>query len=106
MVLYGFEVITFSVVAYSGPVEDGGNFAVAAIIFVMALIEVFLGVMGTFASNERNSSYMQVQYVDLCVCVCFIVFPCCPVFLFFCEDYTVSCSSFQMVSRTGSYSFK
>ena len=69
MVLYGFEVITFSVVAYSGSVEDGGNFAVVAIIFVMALIEVFLGVMGTFASNERNSSYMQVQYVDLCVCV-------------------------------------
>ena len=103
MVLYGSDVISLAAVAHDGPVEDGGNFAVVAIIFVMALIEVYLAVMGTFASNERNSAYMQVQYMyaDLCVCACFIVFPCCVVFLFFCE-YTVSCSSFQMVSLTGS----
>ena len=82
MVLYGSSVISYATVAYDGPVKDGGNFAVVAIIFVMALIEVFLAIMGTFASNERNSAYMQVQYVDLYVCVCFTVFPCCMSSLF------------------------
>ena len=84
MVLYGSSVISFAAVALDGPVEDGGNFAAVAIIFVMALIEVYLVVMGTFASNERNSAYMQVQYADLCVCVC--VFHCfsllCSLFVF------------------------
>ena len=74
MVLYGSSVISFAAVALDGPVEDGGNFAAVAIIFVMALIEVYLVVMGTFASNERNSAYMQVQYADLCVCVCVSLF--------------------------------
>ena len=68
MGLYGSWVISFTASAYDEPVVDHSNFAVVAIIFVMALIEVFLAIMGTFASNERNSTYMQVQYVDLCAC--------------------------------------
>lgn len=58
--LYGSWVISFTASAYDGPVVDHSNVAVVAIIFVMALIEVFLAIMGTFASNERNSTYMQL----------------------------------------------
>ena len=69
LVLYGVNLFGYAQLAHDGSVDDIDNFsddfAVVAIIFVMALIEVFLSIMGVMASNERNSLYTQVQYVDL-----------------------------------------
>lgn len=84
MVLYGASLSGYARIAHYGSADGVDNFsdsfAVVAIICVMALIEIFICIMGVMASNERNSTYMQVQYVDLCVgvgvciCVSFIVF--------------------------------
>ena len=65
--MYGANLFVYAQEAYDGALDEVGKngFAVIAIIFVMALIEVFFSIMGVLASNERNSAYMQVQYVDL-----------------------------------------
>ena len=84
--MYGYAVLNYAQLAHEGVVEDGDKFAVVAIIFVMALIVVFLSIMGVFASNERNSGYMQVhaQYNDLFVgFVSFILLASVVEFLFF-----------------------
>jgi len=59
--VYGYVLSQDAQMAHDGPVKDSENFAVVAIIFVMALIAIFLSIMGVFASNERNSTYMQVH---------------------------------------------
>ncbi|KAL9961740.1 hypothetical protein ACROYT_G030745 [Oculina patagonica] len=41
--------------------QENESFAVVAIIFTMALVEVLLSIMAILASQERNSSYMQFE---------------------------------------------
>ncbi|KAL9961739.1 hypothetical protein ACROYT_G030743 [Oculina patagonica] len=59
---YGAPLSTYGQLAQLTELEDRDkdSFAVVAIIFVMALAEVFLSIMGILASQERNSSYMQL----------------------------------------------
>ena len=39
---------------------DEDNLAIVVILFLVALIEIFLSILGTLASQNRNHSYMQV----------------------------------------------
>ena len=73
--MYGLTLSGYAQLTHGGLEVKSDYFAVVAIIFVMALIAVFLSIMGVFASNERNSTYMQVhvQGVDLFVVVVVVV---------------------------------
>ena len=57
---YGAWLYTYAQAAQLLEGQKKDSFAVVAIIFVMALIEVFFSIMAIFASQERNSTYMQV----------------------------------------------
>jgi len=65
MVLYGRRLSGYAQIAHYGSADNVDNFsdsfAVVAIICVMALIEIFICIMGVMASNERNSTYMQLD---------------------------------------------
>ncbi|XP_068748158.1 uncharacterized protein [Montipora capricornis] len=56
---YGTDLSTYAQLAQNGVVKDSGSFAVVAIIFALALIEILLLIMGVFASNKRNPTYIQ-----------------------------------------------
>ena len=109
LALYGASLFAYAQRAADPVLSDDtgkNDLAVVAIIFVMALIDVFLSIMGVLASNERNSAYMQVYmytvvcWSSFCVCFSFIVFAFVVqslfiyLFIYFC-DYTVSFSSFS-----------
>lgn len=69
MLWYGKSLCVYAQFAYEGTVEDSRSFAVVPIIFVMVLIEVFLSIMGVYASKKGNQStdiqvYMLIVFVQ------------------------------------------